>query len=420
MNMSRERLFTVIAGVVGVIVVGAFTYSWVSGQFTRRNQEITRLNGELKKFDRTITQGRIASRKIAEYEQRSLPANPEIARTRYQSWLVTEMEAAELVEPDVRFVSSQGSDKDLFIKQTFSVEAHGTLPQVVSLLHAFYGVDWLHRITRLSLRPVKDSKMLQIVIQVETLSLRKAASVDKLEARPSHRLVLGSPDDYYDVIVGRNLFGPKNNEPKVSISTTNDVFLPREVELTAKAEDPDYLDQVQFELVKSAAPDAKLDPVTGKFTWIPKEEGSFEFVIQGVDDGYPARRSEPQKFVVNAKPQPPPTNRGPTFDFAKFTMLSAVLDVDGQGEVWLHVRPTGQMVTLHRGDRFEIGTVKGTVSEIGEFDFTFDFEGKRRILSKGELLDQAKVINDVPQVAAPSRSSPTEVEVQSKPADKAG
>ncbi len=164
-----------------------------------------------------------------------------------------------------------------------------------------------------------------------------------------------------------------------------------------------------FKLVESGAPDAKLDELTGKFTWTPKEEGKYEFVVEGKDDGFPAKPSNREKFVINVRPQnapPPPV----VFDFAKFTMLTALIDVDGQGEVWLHVRPTGQMVTLHQGDQFEIGSMKGTVSEIGEYDFCFDFEGKRRKLSKGELLDQAKVISDVPQVAKPT----AETEVQAK------
>ncbi len=115
--------------------------------------------------------------------------------------------------------------------------------------------------------------------------------------------------------------------------------------------------------------------------------------------------------MINVRPQnaPPPTA---IFDIAGATLLTALLDVDGQGEVWLHVRPTGQMVTLHQGDQFEIGSVKGTVSEIGEYDFCFDFEGKRRKLSKGGLLDQAKVVGDVPQVAKPTTA---EAEVQAKP-----
>lgn len=419
MNLSRERSFAIIAGGVGALVIGFFLYGWVAGQFSRRSTEIAKLKDDLKKSDRTINQGRAAARKIAEAEQRSLPANPEVARTAYQSWLVTEMEAAELIEPDVHFVSASGGERDLFIKQTFSVDAHGTLPQVVSLLYAFYKVDWLHRITRLSLRPVKESKLLQVVMQIEALSLKKAASVDKLEMRPSTRLALGSEDDYYDLIVGRNIFGPRNSDPKVTVSGAQDIFLGREVDLTLKYEDPDWLDQVQFQLVKAASPDAKLDPVTGKFTWKPKEVGTYEFEIQGADDGLPSRRSQPVKVVVNVKEQPPPTERAATFDFAKFTMLSAVLDVDGRGEVWLHVRPTGQMVMLHQGDQFEIGTVKGTVSEIGEYDFSFDFEGKRKKLGRGELLDQAKVI-EVPQVAAPARPAGGEVEVQAKQTDKAG
>jgi len=418
MKSSRERLFALIVGTVAVLVVGFFLYSWVAGQFDRRAKEIARLNTDIRKFERTGELGRTASRKIAQFEERSLPANPEVARTRYQTWLVNEMELAGLIEPDVRFVTAIGSDKDIFVKQSFSIEAIGTLPQVVELLHAFYAVDWSHRITRLTLRPVKDSKLLDITINVEALSLKRASRVDKLEPKPSQRLALDSRDKYYDAIVGRNLFGPRNNEPKISISGSLDVFLEREAELTIKWTDPDPLDQVYINLIQSAVPDAKLDPATGKFTWRPKEEGKFEFTVEGTDDGFPAKPSNREKFAITVRKQnsEPPKE---IFDVAKFTMLTALLDLDGRGEVWLHVRPTGQMVTLHEGDRFEIGSVKGTVSTIGEYDFCFDFEGKRRKLAKGELLEQAKVIGEIPQIASPARSVGAEADVNAKPADKA-
>ena len=127
MKGSRERLFGLIVGTVAVFVVGFFLYSWIAGQFDRRAKEIARLNNDIRKFERTGELGRTASRKIAQFEERSLPANPEVARTRYQTWLVNEMELAGLIEPDVRFVSSQGGDKDIFVKQSFSIEAIGTL-----------------------------------------------------------------------------------------------------------------------------------------------------------------------------------------------------------------------------------------------------------------------------------------------------
>jgi hypothetical protein len=398
---SRERIFAIIVACVAVVIVGYFAYGWVAGQFTRRNAEIARLTDEIKKFDRTANLGRAAARKISQYEQRSLPANLEFASTHYQTWLVNEMELAGLIEPNMRLVTEQGGDKDLFVKQSLQIDANGTLPQVIELLHAFYSVDWLHRITRLTLRPVKDTKLLDITVHIETLSLRKASSADKLVPRPSNRLALASRDAYYDAIVGRNVFGPRNNEPKISLSGSQDVFLGREADLTVKWTDPDPFDQVYFNLVESAAPDAKLDPVTGKFTWTPKEAGTYEFVVEGADDGFPTKVSNREKIVISVRPQGDPPK--PTiFDFAKHTLLTALLDVDGQGEVWLHVRPTGQMVTLHQGDQFEIGSVKGTVSQIGEYDFCFDFEGKRRKLGKGELLGEAKVVGDVPQIAAPA------------------
>ncbi len=411
MKNPRERLFAIIVGCVAVVLVGYFVYSWIAGQFRNRATEIATLQKDIKDRERTANKGRAAARKIAQYEERSLPANPEIAATHYQTWLITEMELAGLDAPKMSLASQQGGDKDAFIKQAYQIDAKGTLPQVVELLHSFYRMDWLHRITSLTLSPIKDSKWLDIKMTVETLSLRKASNVDKLVPRPSNRLTLGNAEAYYDAVVGRNLFGPRNHEPKISLSGSLDVFLGREAELTFKPDDPDPLDQVSFKLLESGAPDAKLDPLTGKFTWTPKEEGKYEFIVEGQDDGFPAKASNREKFVINVRPQnapPPPV----VFDFAKFTMLTALLDVDGQGEVWLHVRPTGQMVTLHQGDQFEIGSMKGTVSEIGEYDFCFDFEGKRRKLNKGELLDQAKVIGEVPQVANPTAA---EAEVQAKP-----
>src|SRR5947207_110449 len=100
-------MLLVIVGAVALLIVGYFVTSWASGQFSRRAVEIGRLKDEIKKFDRQAALGRAAARKIAQYEERSLPANAEIAQTKYQTWLVNEMERAGLIEPDVHFMTSQ-------------------------------------------------------------------------------------------------------------------------------------------------------------------------------------------------------------------------------------------------------------------------------------------------------------------------
>jgi hypothetical protein len=414
---SRERLLGIVVGCLAIIIGGFFIQRWVSGKFATRYAEMERLTGDLKKFKRQVQLSQAARRKIANYAERSLPADPEVARTRYQNWLVSEMEFAELLVPDVRLQSTQ-VEKDLFTRQTFAAEAVGTLPQAVELLHSFYSVDWLHRITQLKLRPVKDSKLLNITLHIEALSMLKSVATEKLPDRPSHRLELADRNAYYARIVGRNLFGPRNQPPKLTVSGSQDVYLGRDVDLSIKWEDPDWLDNVYMNLVE-APKDAKLNQENGQLTWKPTEPGTYEFLIEGIDDGFPALHSSQEKIVINVKEQPKPPAGPPAFDPAKFTILTSVLHYEGQGEVWLHVRPTGQMVILHQGDQFEVGSVKGTVAEINEEDFAFDFEGKRRKLGKGELLDQAKLTGEISQVATPAKPAAAEVEVKTKAVDEA-
>ncbi|HZN32336.1 MAG TPA: hypothetical protein VFB80_00905, partial [Pirellulaceae bacterium] len=111
-----------------------------------------------------------------------------------------------------------------------------------------------------------------------------------------------------------------------------------------------------------------------------------------------------EKIVINVREQTRP-ERIKTgfegFDKSKFTVFTAVLDVEGQGEIWLYNRPDGEMLKLHPGDKFEVGSIKGTVAEIGEYEFLFDNGGKRLKLAHGENLFNAKVVGDTPGALPP-------------------
>jgi hypothetical protein len=405
----RERLLAIVVGVLAIGIAGYFVQSWVGGRFAERRAKIARLEGEIKSFKRQVAAGQKAVQKLAAYEERSLPANPEIARTQYQNWLLDEVERAGLSEPEVAF-GSLTQEKNLYDKQSFTVAAKGMLPQVVDLLHTFYSVDWLHRITRLTLVPVKDSKQLEVHLTVEALSLRRA-NIHELAPRPSRRLTLAHRQAYHDAIVGRNLFGPANNAPRITAIGNKDVPLGRSTDLTVKGTDPDPLDKVRYRLVQSPDPEAKLDPDSGRLSWSPKALGKYEFVVEAIDDGLPNKASRPEKIVLNVIDAPGPVAKRLDFDHAKYTVLTAVLDVDGQGEIWLHIRPTGQTLALHEGDQFEVGSVKGTVTEIGLYDFSFVSDGKRRKLAQGDILEQAQVIGDAGQ---PTSVTPAAPEVQAK------
>jgi hypothetical protein len=381
---KRERLLAGIVGGLALLIAAYFLQSYVSGAFRERRSKVDALSSDIKNLDRQILLGRRASSRLVDYEARSLPPEPEVARSLYQAWLLTELGKAGFVDPQVKAESTH-IEKDLFVKQTFSVTGLGTLPQLVDLMHAIYSKDYLQRVTMVIIKPIENSKQLDVKLTIEAVSMEDAEPSTQLHDRPSPRV--GSKEVYAKAILDRNLFGPPNQSPKLALSrqraTTN-----RPLEFGAKASDADPLDRMKYALVKSADPGAKLDPTSGRFTWTPKKKGEYEFVVEAVDDGLPSKRTE-STVVISVSDPLPAAAPAPTrlaFDDAKYTVLTAVLDVSGEGEVWLHVRPKGQTLKLRTGDKFEVGSVKGRVAEIGQADFVFEADGKQHRVGKGEAL----------------------------------
>lgn len=394
---QRERLLAIVVGTLAVVIGGWMLFGYVGSQFSKRQQEIDTLESQIATARRQIQAGKMAMRSIGEFEARSLPANAEVARSLYHDWLLAQIGEAGLIEQDVRAVGSI-AEKTLYVQQSFTVKAKGTLPQVVGFLHKFYSVDWVHRMSFLKLKPLPDTKLLDIDLKIDALSLLRAESESKLVERPSQRLKLKSRTAYQTVIGGRNLFGPPNQPPRLTINGSKEANTNRQVELTARATDADVLDKVQYELVESATKEVRFDSATGRLTWTPRATGKFEFKFRAKDDGLPSKASDVVAVVVNVTdPLPPePPSRKLAFDQAKFTVLTAVLEIGGTAEVWLHVRPTGETLKLHAGDPFEIGSVKGVVEEIGESHFTFASEDKLRRLEKGEILEQSQATGQLP------------------------
>ncbi len=397
---QRERLLAIAIGSVAAVLALWFAWSYVDGQFRTRRTRISGLEKDIREFKLRALQGQKAKSKLAEYEERSLPPDPEVARSLYQHWLLTQVGSAGFTEQEVQAKTAQ-KEGELYVSQNYDVTGKATLPQVIDLLYAFYSVDYLHRIRLLMLTPIKDSKQMEVHLSIDAVSLADAPVATALHDRPSNRLAKPNKEDYYAAILGRHLFGPPNRAPTLSISGSKEVPVNRPAQLTPKASDPDPLDRVQFRLVESADPQAQLDPTSGRFSWTPRELGKYKFVIEAYDDGYPSKpaRQELVLNVIDPPPAAPPpvdtTFRG--FDKSKFTVLVGVTDVSGQSEVWLNNRPDGTLLKLRVGDEFEIGSVKGKVETIGLTDFTFVSDGKLRRLAQGEFLHQATVTQQATQ-----------------------
>jgi hypothetical protein len=393
---KRERMLALIVGCLAVALGLYFAQSYVSGAMRQRRGQIATLERQVSGLKTQVALSRMAAGRLREYEARSLPPEPEVARSLYQGWLLEEAGEAELIDQHVR-ADATITEGDLYVKQAFTITGKGSLPQVVELLYAICRHDYLQRITLLSLQPIKESKLLDISITIEAMSLKAAAPATELTPRPNPRLALGTRDAYAKAILDRNLFGPPNHAPRLADPGRQRGNPNRSVEFQARASDPDSLDRIHYQLVKSADPGARFDSTSGRFTWTPRKTGEYQFVVRATDDGLPSKTDE-KTITVSISDPPPPMPVAPTpppklaFDDAKHTVLTAVIDVSGESEVWLLIRPKGQTLRLHVGDKFEVGSIKGVVASIGQSDFTFEADGKQRKLAKGEILEQAPAI----------------------------
>lgn len=59
--------------------------------------------------------------------------------------------------------------------------------------------------------------------------------------------------------------------------------------------------------------------------------------------------------------EPPPRR---SFDEAKYTFVTGIVEVNGRRQVWLTVRTDGSWLRLFEGDTFEIGSLNGKIVRI--------------------------------------------------------
>ena len=385
---QRERLLAIAVGSCFLILGLWYVWATVGGMYSSRRKQIDALEREISKQKKLDFQTQTATARMREYEQRSLPPQVSVARSAYQNWLLEQLGNAGIRETQVTAKNGK-TERNVSVTHLFEVTGKASLPQAVQLLHGFYSADYLHRLNKVVLRPIKDSKDLDIILTVEAMSLERAPAATALKERPSTRLALPTREDYVRIISERNIFSPPNQEPRISGLGNQKAFRGRSADIAARGSDPDKLDKLTYKLVKSSAPDARLDASTGKLSWTPRSTGKFEFIVRATDDGLPAKSSKDEQLLVTVEEPPPPEPVRLAFDDAKHTVLSAVIDISGDGQVWLYIRPRGQTLKLAVGDKFEVGSVKGVVTSIGVGDFTFESGGKEHKLSKGGILEQA-------------------------------
>ncbi len=403
----RERI---LATVVGVMVIGAGLFYGtknVVGIFTRRADQIKELKADINGKELLRHRGVVARRVLDQYAGRSLPGDQELANSRYRAWLHQLCKTAKIERANVTFVSKQQvllDKKPFYVQHTFSVTCQADLPQLVSLLYDFYSHDYLHRIKTLTAIPLQKDKRLLVNFWVEAIAFPEVPD-HELGDLPSRRLALDSLEKYNEVIVGRNLYSPANQPPKFADEQTERGYVNRKMSFKPRVDDPEK-GRLTYRVEENGLAGLTIDSSTGEVEWTPTEVGDFEILVHATDDGLPAKESSQKIRLAVAEPPPradPPPR--PTFDEAKYTFVTGIVEVNGRRQVWLTLRTEGKRLRLFEGDTFQVGSLDGKVLRIHAREVEIKTSNEVLSVRFGQSLSEGQVLSSTEKEVAATEGS---------------
>ena len=118
--------------------------------------------------------------------------------------------------------------------------------------------------------------------------------------------------------------------------------------------------------------------------------GRYTFVVAVRDDGYPAKIDRQEFDIEIEEPEEEPVEEpAEPFDPSTATYITGVVrDTQGIEQVFVHVKPTGELLKLKVGDAFEVGTVEGVVVLISEGKAMLEIDGEQREFRPGQRLNE--------------------------------
>jgi hypothetical protein len=440
---SREKtLAFIVAGIVPVVVL-FFGFTYFIGQKNKKSQELTNVTQQLSDIQFREDQAELKRFAQNQFKQRSLASDVSIAKSEYREWLqgLVEKKIGFDGPPKVTYTaavpykSDFGQNKELYTKLNFQLDCSGSYKQIVDFLYQFYEKNYLHRITRLDFyiprgkksdgKTTADRDRFAVKVLIEVLSLvdadeeRKSILVEnkKLFYRPMKQDVNCSElEDYYQLVLRRNLFGFPNNAPSFGSRKKEFEFEEGDrisVRLSADDKDEDDLDFTLTSVDQQVASNQIEKSRGGTFRLDIDEIGEYEFKAKVIDKDYYPKSDEmtvvvvigEKKKVVKKEDPPAPA---PKFDPLKFTTLEAIVqNFSGDPLCWIYIRPLDKMYKVGIGEEFEIGRSLGKIISINRRNAVIEVNGDQYRFEVNDFLGSPQDGASVKAVEKPE-SSPEE------------
>ncbi len=203
---TRQKI---LYGVLGIIVLyfggEEAKKRFVDEPFDTAEKRHDKLEEDLVKAEKAFNRAKKTSRRIENWEARSLPKDPNKARTVYQEWLVALVERSGFTTPSIDS-GKPSLRKGIYHSLSFSVRVRGTLDQLTKFLYEFYHAGHLHQIQSIGINPLRSAGLIDLNIKIEALALSKSAQQDQLSTEISKDFADRQFEDYSSIIQ-RNVFG---------------------------------------------------------------------------------------------------------------------------------------------------------------------------------------------------------------------
>jgi hypothetical protein len=189
----RTILLLAAAGLVGLLYALDSGYrSWIEEPTQRLEGKITSLQQELSDANAEQVAGRRLANQLDDYASRALPHDPELARSRYQAWLLhlvdqhglqsASVDADAPQQVEIRGRIDRKRRRSLGYTIRYTLRARTTLPQLTDFLHDFQRSGQLHKIRSFALNPQGLGDQLNLDLSIETLSLEATERAEELSS----------------------------------------------------------------------------------------------------------------------------------------------------------------------------------------------------------------------------------------------
>lgn len=399
---KRERILSAVVGTMAVLFVLGLGGWKFSEMLSIRNSKIAAMQLEVDKNHKLAAMGTRDADQIAKFAEKALPDNAAQASRMYRSWLLAQLKSLGFEKTNLETNQSQKVG-DAYVVHQFRANGQGDLEQVTELMYRIEAADILHRVRGFSVTPIPDTRQLDFTLTTQVVSLDN--SVERQLASLSKEQLNGDElKSYKEKVLGRNLFGPENNAPRLKVPRTIEVTTGERVRITPEADDPDELDQVYFDADLTDVEGARFDG--RELSWSARSPGEYYVTFAADDNGFPSKGDIQEVRIVVSERTPPPPRVDPPkppqpgLEQALFAEITAITGSGGRRKIWVSIKSEGRTVRVGEGESFQVGDVDAMVVTINNRDAEVVSADKVYRVQLGQQLVDASVLRDLTEDGA--------------------